>query len=62
MVEIVNLRQARKRKQRAEHERQGAENRAKFGRPKAEADRAAAVADLDRRRLDQAKLTSEDES
>lgn len=36
MTEIVNLRLARKRKQREEAAREGAERRAKFGRPKAE--------------------------
>jgi hypothetical protein len=36
MAEIVNLRQARKRKARAERERTAEANRLKFGRPKAE--------------------------
>lgn len=48
MAEIVNLRQARKHKARAEKERQAAENRAKHGRTKVE------------RRLDAAQKLSED--
>lgn len=36
MAEIVNLRQARKRKSRAEKETLASENRIKFGRTKAE--------------------------
>lgn len=36
MAEIVNLNQARKARQRAEAERQAAENRVRFGRTKAE--------------------------
>ncbi|TWT02025.1 DUF4169 family protein [Reyranella sp. CPCC 100927] len=36
MAEIVNLRQARKRKARAEREQSAEANRLKFGRPKAE--------------------------
>lgn len=57
MAEIVNLRQVRKRKRRVDEELLAAENRAKFGRPKAETRRAAAESDLERRKLDQAKLT-----
>lgn len=60
MSEIVNLRQARKHKARAEKDRQAAENRAKFGRPKAEKAHDAANAELARRKLEQAKLTPED--
>ncbi|SBW02127.1 conserved hypothetical protein [uncultured Alphaproteobacteria bacterium] len=60
MSEIVNLRQARKRKLRAEKDRQAEENRARFGRPKAERAHDAANADLARRRLEQMKLTPED--
>jgi hypothetical protein len=36
MAEIVNLRMARKAKERAQAEQQAAENRAKFGRTKAQ--------------------------
>jgi len=60
MSEIVNLRQARKRKARADKEHQAAENRAKFGRPKSEKARETAVADLERRRLDRLKLTEDE--
>lgn len=61
MSDIVNLRQARKRKVRADKDRQAAENRAKFGRPKPERERAAAVSELERRRLDQARLSDDDD-
>ena len=44
MVEVVNLRQARKRRARVEAERDAAERRALFGRSKAEA-----AAETDRR-------------
>jgi hypothetical protein len=57
MTQIVNLRQARKRKQRADQDQQAAENRAKFGRTKGDKKRAAAEADRDSRHLDQARLT-----
>lgn len=36
MAEIINLREARKRKARAEKEKQAADNRIRFGRTKAE--------------------------
>jgi hypothetical protein len=36
MAEIINLRQARKRKARADAERMAAENRAKFGQTRAQ--------------------------
>ncbi len=55
MSQVVNLRQARKRKLRAEKERQATENRAKFGRTKTEKTRATAEADRERRLLDQTK-------
>lgn len=57
MAQVVNFRQARKRKLKTENERQAAGNRAKFGRTKAEKNREAAEADRNRRLLDQAKLT-----
>ena len=60
MTDIVNLRQARKRKQRADKDQQAAENRAKFGRTKGEKKRAATEADRDRRQLDQARLTQDE--
>ena len=56
MAELVNLRLARKRRQRAEKERQAEENRARHGRAKAEIkaeaagrERAAAALDGHRR-------------
>ena len=42
MADIINLRQARKAKARLTRERQAAENRARFGRSKAERDAQAA--------------------
>src|SRR5436190_7288344 len=51
MAEIVNLRRARKRKTRAEADAKAAENRTRFGRPKAERDAAAAQARLAERLL-----------
>jgi hypothetical protein len=52
MAEIINLRQARKRKARTEKDARAAENRIAFGRPKAERQLAEAEKDLGRRRLD----------
>ncbi|HEY1720726.1 MAG TPA: DUF4169 family protein [Magnetospirillaceae bacterium] len=57
MSEIVNLRRVRKEKARDEKEKQAAENRTKFGRTKTEKQREAAVSKLERRQLDQKKLT-----
>ena len=45
MGEIVNLRQARKQKARAEKETRAGENRALHGRSKAEKDRGRLIAD-----------------
>jgi hypothetical protein len=56
MAEIVNLRQARKKKLRSEKERRAEENRAKFGRAKTEKQRTAAEADHDSHQLDQVRL------
>lgn len=53
--DIVNLRQARKAKARAEKEAEAAANRAKFGRTKAEKASSAAEASKVRRLLDGAK-------
>jgi hypothetical protein len=52
MADIVNLRQARKRKEREAREARAAENRAAFGRGKAERELASAQEDQERRRLD----------
>jgi hypothetical protein len=51
MAEIVNLRQARKGKARAEREAAAAANRQKFGRSKAERAAEAARAKLEAERL-----------
>ena len=60
MADIINLRQARKHKQRADKDQQAAENRAKHGRTKGEKQREAADADRVRRQVDQAKLTGDE--
>jgi hypothetical protein len=52
MAEIINLRQARKRRQRAEKEAQASENRIAFGRTKAERTLGEAQKDLVDRRLE----------
>jgi hypothetical protein len=52
MAEIVNLRQMRKRKARAEKEAQAAENRIAFGRTKEERRVTEAERQLSERRLD----------
>ena len=52
MAEIVNLRQARKAKARADKEAQAAANRARFGRSKAEKDAEAAKQALADRALE----------
>jgi hypothetical protein len=60
MADVINLRLARKNKKRAAHAQQGAENRAKFGRTKAEKEREVAQTDLEHRRLDEVKLREDD--
>ena len=52
MVEIVNLRQRRKRQERDARQRTAAENRARFGRTKAQSAHETAERNLDRARLD----------
>jgi hypothetical protein len=59
-AEIVNLRQTRKRKLRADKDRQAADNRVKFGRTKGEKKRAEAETERDSRRLDQARLVPDE--
>lgn len=51
-AEILNLRKARKAKQRRESEAHAGENRAKFGRTKHEREAQQAAQDLADRRLD----------
>ena len=55
MAEIINLRQVRKTRQRDAAARTAAENRAKFGQPKAERQRTAAEAERQARQLDGAR-------
>jgi hypothetical protein len=52
MAELVNLRQVRKRKQRAEKEKRAEENRNTHGRPFAEKAATRRVQDLERQRLE----------
>jgi hypothetical protein len=59
LAEIVNLRRARKSKERAREDAEAAQNRSVFGRSKAEkrlveSERARAAAELDGRRLTKA--------
>ena len=61
MTQVVNLRQARKRRLRAEKERQAAENWAKFGRTKDEKMRVAAESCRERRLLDQAERAPDED-
>ncbi|GEB37070.1 hypothetical protein GLI01_11050 [Gluconacetobacter liquefaciens] len=58
MTEIVNLRQARKRKVRAEQAAIAARNRALHGRTLAERDRERQEAERARRMLDGAQLSA----
>ena len=51
MTEIVNLRQARKRKSREDREHEAAANRARFGRGKADRKLAKGQADLEAAKL-----------
>ncbi len=51
-ADIVNLRQERKKRARAQKEATAEANRLKFGRTKAERQQDAAQKDLDRRALD----------
>ncbi|TAL01537.1 MAG: DUF4169 family protein [Rhodospirillaceae bacterium] len=57
MTQIVNLRQARKRKLRVDKDQQAAENRAKFGRTKGDKKRVVMEAEHESRQLDQARLS-----
>ena len=56
MVEIINLRKARKDKLRTEKASDAAENRARHGRTRAERERERAEAEQARRVLDGAQL------
>jgi Domain of unknown function (DUF4169) len=59
MAEVINLRAARKSKLRIDKETIAAQNRAKFGQPKAVKSVEAAQAKLDGSRLDGHKLTKD---
>jgi len=61
MADVVNLRQARKAKARSEREAKAAQNRAKFGRPKAERDAAEALDRLADARLEGHRLDRDGE-
>ena len=60
MAEIVNLRQARKQKARAGKQREAAQNRAAFGRGKAEKLQEKSEAERARKTLDGHKLEERD--
>ena len=55
-AEIINLKQARKNRARAEAEKQAEENRLKFGRSKAEKTLTSAEKNLSDKNLDGSKL------
>ncbi|HZH08844.1 MAG TPA: DUF4169 family protein [Microvirga sp.] len=59
MAEIINLRQARKQKARAEKEARADRNRIAFGRTKAEKELTKAERDMAQRRLDSHKRDDE---
>lgn len=61
MADIVNLRQARKNKVRAEKEQTAQTNRAQFGQSKSDRLKREKQADLDAKRLDLHKRQSDDE-
>ena len=61
MADIINLRQARKRKARDAAARHAAENRARFGRTPAEKAREAAAEEESRRKLDQLRREKPEE-
>ncbi len=61
MGEVVNLRRARKQKARAAEADAAAENRMKFGAPKAERELQAARRELSERALDGARLNARDD-
>lgn len=59
MGDVVNLRRARKARDRAAASEQAAENRIRFGRTKAERDRIAAQEALDASRLDGHRIAAD---
>ena len=62
MAEIINLRQARKQKARAEKEARANENRIAFGRTKAEKNLSQAEQDLAKSRLDSHKRDDDEQT
>ena len=60
MAEIINLRQARKNKARAEKEARADANRIAFGRTKAEKKLTKAAQDLEKSRLDAHKRDNDE--
>lgn len=62
MGEIINLRQARKTKARADRLRKAEENRAKFGRPGHERKQTKSALELEQRQLEGAKLTRDEDN
>jgi Domain of unknown function (DUF4169) len=62
MAEIVNLRRARKAKERRRAETEAAANRAAFGVPKALKQEARAERELQQRRLEDHKLANPSEN
>lgn len=61
-AEIVNLRQFRKQKVRSDKERQAEQNRAAFGRTKAEKNLTEALNDKAQKKLDQGRIEKPDAS
>ncbi len=62
MSKVINLRQFRKRKAREDEAQQAAENRARFGRTKAQKEQDALETEQARHRLDQLKRDPADGS
>ena len=62
MGDIINLRLHRKRKVRTTRDAKASENRAKFGRTKAEKERERAAADLEAKRLDEHRLSDDSDT
>jgi hypothetical protein len=59
--DVVNLRQFRKQKARAEKDRQAEQNRISFGRTKVEKTRTRALNDMAEKALDQGKIETTDD-
>jgi len=59
-ADIINLRQARKARERAEHERQAAKNRARYGKSKAERKKDAGESAIAKRRHEGHRLPRAD--